>query len=83
LKRLVEKFSANVKPAKISLRKIEKLSPTTFVEIPSASVAQGFNLVPLSCLLEVESSGHAKIRAQLNNATALDLATVLREFVRQ
>ena len=53
----------------------------TFVEVPAATVAKSIG-AQLSCKLEVKSPGRGRLRTQLDNATALDVATILREFAR-
>lgn len=55
------------------------LSPAAFMEVPAATVAKSFSTT-FSCLFEVESLGRGKLRAQLEGVTALEVATILREF---
>ena len=51
-----------------------------FVELSTPTAT--FSSTALSCLLEVESSEKGRLRAQLDNATAIDVAAILREFAR-
>lgn len=59
-------------------KKASSVTPT-FVEIPPATVSKGFGS-SVSCLLEVESVGRGRLRARIENATAFDVATILRDF---
>lgn len=61
-------------------RQQKGLAPAArFVEVPAATVAKSFSPA-LSCMFEVESPGRGRLRAQLDGATALEVATILREF---
>ena len=68
LKRLAEK---------IGLPSRQAASKPVFVEIPRSNAG-----APLTCLLETESSDGALLRAKLDGASALEVATILREFGR-
>jgi hypothetical protein len=80
LLRLVDELCAPGKLAKAP-RCQEVQPPPTFLKVPAATVARTFS-GSLSCMLEAESPGRGRVRAKLDNATALDVATILREFAR-
>lgn len=81
LMRLADQLRSSHKRTRLPQQRENLPSPATFVELSAATVAKSVS-APLSCKLEVESSERGRLRAQLDNATALDVATVLREFAR-
>jgi len=58
-------------------------TPPTFLEVKSVECTSSLGLGPsrISCKLEVEKE-QSRLRAQLENVTALDVATIFREFTR-
>ena len=79
LRTLTEAVPAGKKLARAPRSDLSRTSSVAFVEFPTATAAS-FSPVSLSCLLEVESPSKSRLRAQLDNATALDVAAILREF---
>ncbi len=79
LKALTEGVTAGKKLARPPRSGLGRSSAVAFVEVPTATAAS-FSPASLSCLLEVESSRKGRLRAQLSNATALDVAAILCEF---
>jgi hypothetical protein len=79
LKALTEALPTGKKLARAPRSDMSRTSSVAFVEFPTATAAS-FSGASLSCLLEVESPSKGRLRAQLDNATALDVAVILREF---
>ena len=81
LMRLAEQLRSSGRLARAPRQRKVTPALTTFVEIPTTAVAKSFS-ASLSCMLETESPERGRLRAQLDNITALDVAMILREFAR-
>lgn len=81
LMRLADQLRSDDKLARIPQQQEVLPSTATFVEVPATTVSKSCS-PSLSCILEAEAPGRARLRAQLDNATALDVAAILREFCR-
>ena len=77
-----------VSKQKCTPKKLVRSSPTvcaattpTFLEVKPAEITSGLGSPRISCRLELEKE-QSRLRAQLENVTALDVATIFREFAR-
>lgn len=78
LKRLVGPIAS---PPVGGLVSLPSLGPPTFLELSVPTFSETLGSASISCQFEVETS-QSRLCAQLQNASALDVAIILREFAR-